>query len=646
MKLIALLMVRNESKILSRCLESLKGVVDAFCIHDTGSTDTTQDIAREFLQKELGSLTTSEWKDFGYNRTKSFQAAKQLVDSLGWDATQTYGLLLDADMVFVEGTLRKEVLTEVGYTLVQCAGNLEYPNCRLIRMDHNWVCRGVTHEYWDGPTKALPTSVAYIQDMNDGGCKADKFIRDAMLLERGLEEEPTNGRYMFYLGQTYNALARYRDAIRLYKKRIALGGWFEETWYCHYMIAQCYQGLEDSVRFEAWMLRAHQYRPERAEALYKLTKHFRQLGHHYKAYFYMLKGRGLSQPTDSLFLETDIYNGLFDYEKTILDFYVGKREEGLRDSMKYLLQKKDFVESVFSNLPFYITPLKGTIRNHPILHDVFGYNYHPTSTCVFNWKGRQYHNVRFVNYDIDHTNGSYMMKEGKYADHHKVRTQNAVWTPQMTMQMRDESVSLPRLDKRILGLEDVRVYTNKSGTLCFTATTAEYSDKIRVLQGEYDVEGGNYANCRVLESPTDQECEKNWIPINDTDDVIYRWHPLEIGSFKETSLSLHTSHSTPTFFRHLRGSAVPLRMEKELWCLVHFVEHTSPRKYYHMFVSLDAETYKPKAISLPFVFRSRTIEYCIGVSKTSSHLEFIFSTMDANPCVMEVAMDQMEWIQV
>jgi len=90
MKLIALLMVRNESKILSRCLESLKGVVDAFCIHDTGSTDTTQDIAREFLQKELGSLTTSEWKDFGYNRTKSFQAAKQLVDSLGWDATQTY----------------------------------------------------------------------------------------------------------------------------------------------------------------------------------------------------------------------------------------------------------------------------------------------------------------------------------------------------------------------------------------------------------------------------------------------------------------------------------------------------------------------------------------------------------------------------
>jgi len=275
MRFVLILMVKNESRILRRCLDALVGTVDAFCIHDTGSTDTTRDIAQEFLQDHPGSLTTSEWKTFGFNRTKSFEAARDCVQSLGWDLKQTYGLLLDADMVFVPGKLKTHPLTELGYTLVQVAGNLEYPNTRIIRMDHPWVCRGVTHEYWDGPSSALPKEVAWIDDRNDGGCKADKFERDARLLETGLEEEPTNGRYMFYLAQTYHSLGRFKDSIAMYKKRIATGGWFEEIWYSHYMIAQCYLSLKDPIRFESWMLRAVQSRPERAEALYKLTKYFR-----------------------------------------------------------------------------------------------------------------------------------------------------------------------------------------------------------------------------------------------------------------------------------------------------------------------------------------------------------------------------------
>ena len=49
MKLVLILMVKNESRILERCLKSVEHVVDAFCIHDTGSTDTTCEIAKEWL---------------------------------------------------------------------------------------------------------------------------------------------------------------------------------------------------------------------------------------------------------------------------------------------------------------------------------------------------------------------------------------------------------------------------------------------------------------------------------------------------------------------------------------------------------------------------------------------------------------------
>jgi tetratricopeptide (TPR) repeat protein len=144
---------------------------------------------------------------------------------------------------------------------------------------------------------------------------------------------------MFYLAQTYHSLGRYTDSIAMYTKRYEAGGWDEERWFSLYMIAQCHQALKDPIEFEAWMLRAHAFRPTRAEPLYKLTKYFRETSQHYKAYAYCMQGRPIPQPGDSLFVETDVYSGLFDYEKTILDFYVGRHEEGLAGSMTYLLKK-------------------------------------------------------------------------------------------------------------------------------------------------------------------------------------------------------------------------------------------------------------------------------------------------------------------
>jgi len=106
-KFVLILMVKNESKIISRCLASVDGVFDAFCITDTGSTDDTQAIAKNFIKSRRGCLIECEWKNFGYNRTISFEAAQKFVrDTLEWDLKDTYGLLLDADMVFEPGTLR------------------------------------------------------------------------------------------------------------------------------------------------------------------------------------------------------------------------------------------------------------------------------------------------------------------------------------------------------------------------------------------------------------------------------------------------------------------------------------------------------------------------------------------------------------
>ena len=119
-------------------------------------------------------------------------------------------------------------------------------NTRLIKASLPWKCVGVTHEYWSCESHVSLEKLTnlWIDDRADGGCKADKFERDAKLLTEGLQEEPDNVRYMFYLAQTYRNLDQYDEAIKWYMKRISMGGWKEEVWYSKFMLGEIYSVLD------------------------------------------------------------------------------------------------------------------------------------------------------------------------------------------------------------------------------------------------------------------------------------------------------------------------------------------------------------------------------------------------------------------
>jgi glycosyltransferase involved in cell wall biosynthesis len=626
MKLVLILMVRNESRILERCLKSVEGLVDAFCITDTGSTDNTCEIAKEFLRTHEGCLTTCEWKDFGYNRTISVESAQTYLSKvLNWDLKETYGLLLDADMLFVPGTIKSYPLTEIGYTVVQKAGSLAYPNCRIIRLDYAWKCKGVTHEYWDGPTKPIPESVCSIDDRNDGGCKSDKFERDARLLEQGLKDDPMNVRYMFYLAQTYHSLGRWTDSIAMYKKRIGGGGWYEEIWYSHYMIAQCYLALNDPIKFEQWMLRAFEKNPRRVEPIYRLTKYFREKGQQYKAYQYFLMGKDVPVSTESLFVDRSMYTGLFDYEQSILEYYVHPgSKEGLRASIRYCLKDGTYMQNVLDNLCFYVRPI-GTVTPLKV-PTPFGAMFRPS---VISLRTYPYANVRYVNYWIE--NGEYKTPTGQC-----VQTENAyvnLETMECITKMNDASISLPRRETNVKGLEDVRLY----GTDRFTATVQEYAPGVRVLDGKYNTETGNYEDCRVLESPLDRPCEKNWLPVGNTGLTIYDWSPLRI--LGPTPIR----YPVPALFSLFRGSAPPVEYNGEWIVLVHLVQYSKPRKYYHCFVALNGEL-APLRVSLPFVFQSVGIEYCVSFRIADGAYECYASFSDSNPAKVTIPFSEVDWI--
>jgi CMP-N-acetylneuraminic acid synthetase len=75
--------------------------------------------------------------------------------------------------------------------------------------------------------------------------------------------------------------------------------------------------VKDITEFENWCQKAFLIRPQRPEPIYKLAKFFREISHHYKCYEYIRAGEKVPFPKDDvLFIESNCYKGLFQYEKS------------------------------------------------------------------------------------------------------------------------------------------------------------------------------------------------------------------------------------------------------------------------------------------------------------------------------------------
>jgi tetratricopeptide (TPR) repeat protein len=671
-RFILLLMIKNESRIVRRAIASALPVVDAVCVCDTGSTDNTVELLTTHFPTlpVPAKLYTHTWTNFGVNRSLSFTAAQDFCASLGWNPATTYALALDADMELkVTPSFQKQALNKKGYSLIQKAGTLHYTNMRLMCLDQGWRCLGATHEYWDGPNEGtLDATQIWIDDKNDGGCKADKFERDERLLLAELAEQPTNARTHFYLAQTYKCLQQHTKAIEFYKKRIALGGWWEEVWDSHYMIAKMYLELNKPEKAELWVQRAQKVSNYRAEALYLLVHHFRCQPHdQWKAMHYYREAKKIPKPTVALFLESAVYDYLLDYEYTVLQYYVNPdRREGLRASIQYLCNASHAFESVFSNLEFYVSPLVPSknanlvpgsflalapVPSATLLPTPSHRPYESSSTSLATHKNKLVGNVRYVNYSTS--------RQGNYASRDAdgiVRTRNlfvpefpealpaaAADTPPPFLDASGIVPGLASYPTNVMGLEDVRIVSH-NGALYYTAASKEHTNdnKVRVVFGEYP----SLAKSVVLQPPQaagPSDCEKNWLIVGDHPSspaaplFIYKWHPFQAGVVNPATqqLDITIEHETPPFFQKLRGSANPILIhdgKEEYLALVHVVKYGTPRKYYHLLVALDKATLKPTRISLPFYFETHGIEYCIGLAaQPDNKLLFVYSTFDAEP---------------
>jgi tetratricopeptide (TPR) repeat protein len=647
------MIVKNESKVIRRLLESVSNLIDSYCICDTGSTDDTIEIIHRFFEEKgiPGKIVREPFRDFGYNRTFALQSCENTPLS-------DYILLLDADMVLwtnPDTTPQefKQSLTKDVYTIFQGNDDFYYKNTRIVKNNRGCTYWGVTHEYVKTPHNStqglLEKSQVFIVDIGDGGSKADKFERDIRLLKQGLIDHPDNDRYTFYLANSYYNSDNYEKAIENYEKRIKLGKWHEEVWYSYYRIGMCYARMnQHEFAINAW-LNAYEVFPNRIENLYEIVKHYRTIGKHKLAHvFYELADnmRKTHGPPDYLFLQKDIYDYKLDYEFSIMAYYVNPCDINIpKLCMKICTHPsldKSTMTNIIHNYKFYAPSLidsNSETNNTLFLENIAKTNAPPgfssttPSLCKSNEDTDLYVNVRYVNYTIDE-NGNYINKDTIQTINclSIIDTHRDEWSVKTTHEIRYNT----ELDDVYVGLEDIRLLPCNN-TLLYNANRGLDYREIKVEHGEIDPNTGETVNSRILTKEGEQSVEKNWVLFEAAHQLfcIYEWYPLTIGTIKDKTYNTKCKNPMPPFFKHVRGSTngtpfVNDLGETEIWFLCHTVSYENRRYYYHIFVCLDADTMTLKKYTPWFTFEKNPVEYSLGFAfLPSAEILIGYSTMDS-----------------
>lgn len=178
------MIVKNEEHTLSQCLGSISDIVDEIIIVDTGSTDKTVEIAKE-------------WTSHVYKIPWTFHFAKARNTSFQY-ATQEYILWLDADDILQE-TAQKKLkqlkqslnstidAVSMKYEIKTKIGKEQTQRIRLVKREAGFQWEGIVHE--DLQRKKQYTYFASDIVITHTKTKQTSPRRNIELYQRALQQE-------------------------------------------------------------------------------------------------------------------------------------------------------------------------------------------------------------------------------------------------------------------------------------------------------------------------------------------------------------------------------------------------------------------------------------------------------------------------
>ena len=333
------MIVKNEKDVITRCLQSVLPFIDTWVIVDTGSTDGTQEIIKNFFKQHgiKGELFEKPWVDFSYNRNEALELAKDKAD---------YLLFMDADDTLKSAqNFKLPPLTSDFYIILSVTSTGEHWSPRFIKTTLDWFWEGIIHEQLSCKTPVQGTPLFNIQYIytQEGSRSKDPntWKKDEELLLKSIQNNPEDPRNYFYLARTYMNENKLNTALTYFNKRIALQGNPEELFAAKLFIAK----IQSILKFDPNIVKKSFFdtylcRPHRWEPLYYLTTLLRQEGNHQKGY--EISSLALKLPaisSDYYYLENWVYEFGLLFEFACCAVHTGHYEESLEACHKLLTCK-------------------------------------------------------------------------------------------------------------------------------------------------------------------------------------------------------------------------------------------------------------------------------------------------------------------
>ena len=353
------MMIKNEEKRIEVSFDSVKDITNTFIILDTGSTDNTIQIVKDYCQKNNIQLFLKEepFVNFMVSRNVLLDFADHVLKD------KKFLLQLDCN----DELRNAENLTKLvdGYTGKFTGFHLKqqwwtgfsydsYFNIRLVISHSGWRYKGVVHEYItkgnnDGNEVTRCENIILFQDRTKDDDKSQKrFNRDKQLLYTEHIRDKHEPRTLFYLAQTCGCLGNHQEAYQYYILRSKEQGFIEEIFHSFLRLGDLSITLnhpwEESL---SWYLKAYAH-SKRAEPLVKIADHylsFNAFGEkkpdYNLSYTFISQACKLMYPHNQiLFVDRQSYTYKRWHILGICAYYVNKFKEG-KDACIKALQAED-----------------------------------------------------------------------------------------------------------------------------------------------------------------------------------------------------------------------------------------------------------------------------------------------------------------
>jgi glycosyltransferase involved in cell wall biosynthesis len=342
-----LMMLKNEELMLHISLDSCIGHIDSIVIYDTGSTDNTIQILKDFSDKNKIPLRLKEgeFKNFSESRNVSLDFADTFEDI-------DFILLMDCNDQLQGGDKLKDFcrkeLDSNNNAYLMCqhwwSGKYDkYFNSRLIKARREWRYKGSVHEYmYDASTNKgpsifkIPDDIILYQDRTtDDNKTANRFTRDKELLLIDYKKDPREPRTLFYLAQTCSCLNQPEETLYFYKLRTELEGFQEEKFHAYLRCGEYSERLNlswhDSMTF---YMKAIEH-TMRVEPLIKIAEHYIRTKRWLIAFTFSDLACSLLYPEQAiLFVDKRAYDYTRWHINGIIGYYCGKYSAGKYSSQK------------------------------------------------------------------------------------------------------------------------------------------------------------------------------------------------------------------------------------------------------------------------------------------------------------------------